>query len=364
MPRLFIRIFLLYWLSLLATLFVFHLLGLILPQTTDTWILGQRLVAAVVLSVGMSLLASRYVTRPVRAIRAAAHALAEGDLTARAPTTARTNKPGRQDEVQGLVKDFNYMAEQLENLVESQKHLVRDVSHELRSPLARLTLAAELIRQSPGEVNEHLSSIEGEIKRLDALVERLLLLSRLEAGSQLFSPEWLDMEDLVLQVVEDTHLEAMARPCAVHVLRSEGCPVRGDADLLRSVIENVVRNAIRHTSPNSDISIQLSCTKDSVAQIVVEDCGPGVPDEALRRIFEPFYRVDASRRRTTGGSGLGLAIAQRAVNLHGGTIEAHNRLDRQGLRIEIRIPDNSAQVHEPEGQRPAASLENRSRSRF
>jgi two-component system sensor histidine kinase CpxA len=312
----------------------------------------------------MSLLAARYVTKPVRAIRAAARTLAHGQLTARAPDTARMSKLGRRDEVQGLVEDFNYMADRLENLVEAHKHLVRDVSHELRSPLARLTLAAELIRQSPSDANEHLSSIEREIKRLDALVERLLLLSRLEAGSQLFSPEWLDMEDVVLQVAEDTHLEAMARPCAVHVLHSEGCPVRGDADLLRSVIENVVRNAIRHTAPNSDISLHLSCTKDSVAQIVVEDCGPGVPDEALKRIFEPFYRADSSRRRTTGGFGLGLAIAQRAVSLHGGTIEAHNRVDRQGLRIEIRIPANSAPVHELEGPRPGACLENGSRSRF
>jgi two-component system sensor histidine kinase CpxA len=302
----------------------------------------------------MSLLAARYVTDPVTAIRAAARTLAQGELTARAPNTARTSKLGGRDEVQGLVEDFNYMADRLENLVDAHKHLVRDVSHELRSPLARLALAAELIRQSPSELNEHLGSVEREIKRLDALVERLLLLSRLEAGSELFSPEWLDMEDLVLQVAEDTHLEAMARPCAVHVLRSEACPVRGDADLLRSVIENVVRNAIRHTAPNSEISIELSCTKDSMAHIVVADCGPGVPDEALRRIFEPFYRVDASRRRTTGGFGLGLAIAQRAVRLHGGTIEAQNRLDRRGLRLDIRISANSAPVHALE-LRPGSS---------
>lgn len=340
MPRLFIRIFLLYWLALLATLLIFHVLGLILPQTTDTWILGQRLVAAVVLSVGMSLLAARYVTKPVSAIRVAAHALAKGELTARAPHTTRTNKLAKRDEVQGLLNDFNHMAERLESLVDAQKHLVRDVSHELRSPLARLTLAIELIRQSPGEVNENLTRIEREVRLLDGLVGRLLLLSRLEAGSQLLSPEWLDLEDVLLQVVEDTHVEAQARPCAVHVLQSEGCPLCGDANLLRSVIENVVRNAIRHTSPSSDVTIHLSCREDSVAHIVVEDSGPGVPDADLDRIFEPFYRVDASRRRTTGGFGLGLAIAQRAVSLHGGTVEARNRLDRQGLRIEIHIPRN------------------------
>lgn len=224
--------------------------------------------------------------------------------------------------------------------MDAQKHLVRDVSHELGSPLARLTLAIELIRQSPGEVDENFSRIEREVRHLDALVGRLLLLSRLEAGSQLLSPEWLDLEDVLLQVVEDTHVEAVARPCAVHVLHSEGCRLRGDANLLRSVIENVVRNAICHTSPSSDVTIQLSCGEDSVAYIVVEDSGPGIPDAELDRIFEPFYRVDASRRRTTGGFGLGLSIAQRAVGLHGGTVEARNRLDRQGLRIEIHIPTN------------------------
>lgn len=119
MPRLFIRIFLLYWLALLTTVLIFHVLGLILPQTTDTWILGQRLVAAVVLSVGMSLLAARYVTKPVSAIRAAAHALAKGELTARAPNTARTNKLAKRDEVQGLLNDFNHMAERLESLNKS-----------------------------------------------------------------------------------------------------------------------------------------------------------------------------------------------------------------------------------------------------
>lgn len=342
MSKLFLRIFLLYWSTLVAYLLLDHVLYRVLPQTTDAWIIGQRLVAVAVLSAGMSLLAARYVTNPVRAIRSAAHALAEGKLKARAQDSRGQKARSREDEVQGLLSDFNYMAGKLESLVEAQKHLVRDVSHELRSPLARLTLAVELIRQSPGDLNEHLTRIERETKHLDALVERLLLLSRLEAGSQLLSLEWLDMEDIVLQVVEDTRVEAVARPCAVDVVQSQECPIRGDADLLRSVIENLVRNAIRHTVADSDVTIQLSCTKDSVARIIVEDCGSGVPDADLQRIFEPFYRLDSSRRRTTGGFGLGLAIAQRAVNLHGGTIEAANRVDRPGLRVEIHIPTNSS----------------------
>ena len=340
MSKLFLRIFLLYWSTLLAYILLDHVLNRVLPQTTDTWIIGQRLVAIAVLSAVMSLLAARYVTNPVRAIRSAAHALAEGKLTARARDSrseqARSKK--KEDEVQGLLSDFNYMADKLENLVEAQKHLVRDVSHELRSPLARLTLAIELIRQSPGEVSEHLTRIEREIKHLDALVGRLLLLSRLEAGLQVLSLEWLDLVDIVLQVVDDTRVEAVARPCVVHVLQPEECPMRGDAELLRSVIENIVRNAIRHTAADSDVSIHLSCASGSVAQLVVEDCGSGVPDADLQRIFEPFYRVDSSRQRISGGFGLGLAIAERAVSLHRGTIEAYNRVDRSGLRVEIRIP--------------------------
>lgn len=163
----------------------------------------------------------------------------------------------------------------------------------------------------------------------------------------------------MLQVVEDTHVEAVARPCAVHVLHSEGCPLRGDANLLRRVIENVVRNAICHTSPSSDVTIQLSCGEDSVAYIVVEDSGPGIPDAELDRIFEPFYRVDASRRRTTGGFGLGLSIAQRSVGLHGARLRRATGWIGKACELRFISQQIPQGIHQPERRRPTGSRGNR-----
>ena len=346
MPRLFLRIFLSYWLALILTLVASTLL---LPRPGESnvafvWAVATRLAIAIGISGIVCLLAAHYVTRPVMAIRSAARSLAEGNLSVRAVVHLSHEKPTKQDEIEGLVHDFNRMAGRLESLVESQKRFVRDASHELCSPLARLSLALDLLRQSPEEMNEHAATMEKEIERLNLIIGRLLMLMRLEGEAEVLAREWLDLEDLTLQIVDDVKLEWTARRCTVRTVCPDSCPVYGDIELLRSAIENVLLNAIRHTQVESEVSLQLFRDKDhGLARIVIEDSGPGIPDSELPKIFQPFYRVDPSRSRPTGGFGLGLAIAQRAIQLHGGTIRARNRTDNHGLHVEVEVPTRELQ---------------------
>jgi two-component system sensor histidine kinase CpxA len=281
---------------------------------------------------------ARYLTQPVVRLRAATRQLAAGDLTARAGAPAG----GRRDEIAGLLRDFDAMAERLESLVKAQSRLLNDISHELRSPLARLNVALGLARQrSGGESTDMLERIELEASRLNELIGRILTLARLEDGEQRVSHTPVPLNELVLNVAEDAEFEAQARHCHVHCQISEGeWEVRGDASLLHSAIENVVRNAIRYTREGTSVEIHLDRTEGPVAAVAllrVSDFGPGVPPDALGKMFQPFYRLDDARGRLTGGVGLGLAITDRAVRFHGGTVRALNR-EEGGLTVEIRLP--------------------------
>ncbi|MGA8433182.1 MAG: ATP-binding protein, partial [Candidatus Sulfotelmatobacter sp.] len=271
-------------------------------------------------------------------LRAATRQLAAGDLTAR--SGARPSN--RRDEVAGLMRDFDTMAERIEMLVKAQSRLLNDISHELRSPLARLNVALGLARQRSGPQSATmLERIELEANRLNELIGRILTLARLEDGEQHVPQTPVPLDELVLNVVEDAEFEAQARRCHVHSTIPDGdWGVRGDASLLHSALENVVRNAVRYTGEGTSVEVVLSrATGPDGAQATlrVSDCGPGVPPDSLDKLFLPFYRLDDARGRLTGGVGLGLAITERAVRFHGGKVIATNRSEG-GLQVEINLP--------------------------
>jgi len=276
-------------------------------------------------------------TKPVSRLRQATQRLADGDLTARTGVPAK----GRRDELGQLMRDFDRMAERIEALMESQSRLLKDVSHELRSPLARLSVALGLARQrETPETAVALSRIELEADRLNQLIQRLLTISRLESGANGIHTTRLSLRDLVERIVGDSEYETQGRGCRVSAEPTDEYYVEADPDLLRSAVENVIRNAVRYTSAGTSVEVHLERRiGDEGEDIVVRvlDSGPGVPEDDLERIFQPFYRIDDARNRQTGGAGLGLSIADRAVRLHGGRVHASNRPEG-GLEVEIRIP--------------------------
>ena len=236
--------------------------------------------------------------------------------------------------------------------MKAQSRLLNDISHELRSPLARLNVALGLARQRANpESATMLDRIELEAGRLNELIGRLLTLARMEDGEQRVPSTPVPLEEVVLSVAEDAEFEAQARHCHVRSEIPAGTwEVHGDASLLHSAIENVVRNAIRYTREGSTVEIQLERSTGAVSEAVIRvtDCGDGVPADALEKLFQPFYRLDDARGRHTGGVGLGLAITERAVRFHGGRVAAMNRAGG-GLMVEIRLPitPTTSATHQP-----------------
>jgi len=297
---------------------------------------GLGVLLAVLTSGLVCYLLAAYLTAPVVRLRAATQKLAAGDLTARAGI-----KNNRHDEIGELVRDFDGMAGRMETLVNEQSRLLNDISHELRSPLARLNVALGLARQRTGpEAASALDRMELESGRLEEMIARLLTLSRLEAGQDLLDRSSVQLGELIREVAKDADFEAQSRGCHVVAVVEQECTVEGSPALLRSAIENVVRNATRYTREGTSVEVRLESAQKhekNVAVIRVQDHGPGVPEAALDKLFRPFFRVDDARERQTGGSGLGLAITERAVRLHGGTVSAANLPDG-GLVIEIQLP--------------------------
>lgn len=276
-----------------------------------------------------------YLTRPIGRLRRTAQRLASGDLAAR--TGAR---PGRlTDEIGGLARDFDAMAERIEALINAQRRLFGDISHELRSPLARLRVALELAQRRAGpDAQPYLGRIERDAERLDELVGQLLALSRLESEATLTDAKLLDVAALSEQVAADADFEARAvgRSVRCRILSADAHqPLVADEELIRRALENVMRNAIRHTPEGSSVEVDVT-SQSSELQVRIRDYGPGVPPDALEAIFKPFYRVETARDRASGGVGLGLAIAARAVRLHHGQIQAENLPD--GFQVALRLP--------------------------
>jgi len=298
---------------------------------------GLGLIIAILSSGLVCFFLSRYLTSPIVRLREATQKLAGGDLTARAGAVPKS----RRDELSQLVRDFDTMAERLENLVNAQSRLLKDISHELRSPLARLNVALALARQRTGsEAQSSLARIELEAERLNELIGRLLTVARMEGGEDAIRMSIVNLEDLIREVARDADFEAQGRNCHVKCVVDLNVLVSGNPELLHSAIENVVRNATRYTREGTEVEVRLARSEDSSrpqAVISVVDSGPGVPEECLTEVFRPFYRLDDARNRQTGGVGLGLAITDRAVRLNGGTIKASNRPEG-GLSVEIRLP--------------------------
>jgi len=283
---------------------------------------------------------ARYLAGPLGRLRASARQLADGNLAVRVGDAVQN----RRDEMGDLGRDFDFMAERVESLVTSQRRLLRDMSHELRSPLARLNVALGLGRQRTGpEISANLDRIELEAQRLNELIGQLLTLARLEGGTKVEKETTIDLAAVVREVVADAEFEADSCKRQIRLLACDECTVTGTLELLRSAIENIVRNGIRYAPEDTDIEISLRREQQDgreQAVIQVRDHGPGVPEEVISDIFQPFCRVGDDRDRNTGGVGLGLAIAQQAVRLHGGTISAANA-PGGGLIVEIKLPLSS-----------------------
>ena len=300
----------------------------------DPEAISWRLAILVLVAGGLSFWLARTLTSPMVPLRRATRRLSSGDLSAR----VEGNVGRRRDEIGELARDFDAMAERIEALVGSQQRLLRDVSHELRSPLARLVVALELARSKTGEAAvKPLDRIEREAARLDELIGHLLLLERLEAGAIAGDTVSLDLVGLIAEVAADAGFEAAADGTEVRFETADGPSVSCRPELLRSAFDNVIRNAVHHTEPGSVVDVSLA-TDDEGVTVTIRDRGPGVDERDLGKIFEPFYRVEEARDRTSGGVGLGLAIAASAVRAHGGTIEATNHPDA-GLVVHVWLPN-------------------------
>ncbi|UJS22619.1 ATP-binding protein [Thiothrix winogradskyi] len=293
------------------------------------------IVSGIAVSFLSSFLLAWYFSQPIGILRKAFRAAAKGDLSQRVTATIGS----RRDEIADLGRDFDDMATKLQILMASQRRLLHDVSHELRSPLARLQASIGLAHQQPEKVASSLARIEHEAGRLDTLVGEVLTLSRLESGVPQPLDEYIDILELADAVIDDARFEANALSRQVMFQCDvEGNPIiQGHGELLYRALENVVRNAIHHTPENTAVTLAIHHdVTASRLHLTVDDQGSGVPEAELGSIFEPFQRssnVNPSRN----GYGLGLAIARRAIESHGGTIRAKN-LNSGGLRVEIHLP--------------------------
>lgn len=299
-------------------------------------VIALPVAVAALISALICLLLSRYLTFPLERLRHAAQHIAAGDLSQRVVPSMGN----RRDEIADLARTFDKMAERLEKVFAAQRQLLSDASHELRSPLARLQAALGLARQrSGGRAGKELDRIETEVEHLSELISRLLELSRLEAGVDAAHVDKVDMQELLEGLAEDSQFEAASRGCRVELRKSFPAIVEANAGLVHSAIENIVRNAIKYTKPDTAVEINMLADSGDPDSIVVEvrDHGPGTPEEMLPRLFEPFIRVEEARDRASGGHGLGLAIADRAVRLYGGEITAKNA-PVEGLSVRIRLP--------------------------
>ena len=298
-------------------------------QPLTLWV---PIAAATLASLMFSMLLAWYFSRPIRALRQAFDAVAGGDLS---PRFGATGKGKRNSELNDLGRDFDRMTARLRNLIDGQTRLLHDVSHELRSPLARLQAAIGLAHQQPEKLAASLERIERESVRMDKLVGELLTLARLEAGAIKASQEEISMAELLEQIADDARYEASSQQRSVVQEGEADVMVAGQADLLGRAIENVVRNAIKHSPDGGVVQLQSRTLPDARQLCIrVLDRGPGVAPADLDTIFQPFFRSSSA---SAEGHGLGLAIARHVIEAHGGNIKATNRADG-GLCVEMTLP--------------------------
>lgn len=272
-------------------------------------------------------LASIGVVSPIRRIATTIGQFGQGNLTVRVKTK-------RTDEIGQLARTFNQMADRLERLIVSERRLLGDISHELRSPLARLKFAVKLARTSQDNKTA-LDRIERDVDRITSLVADIVEITFIEGDPAVQDTGIVRAGEIIDEVVRDCSLEAQFRDCTIEVNGRLAGEVIGSRELLRRAIENVLRNGIRYSPKRSAIQLSIS-ENEREARIAVRDFGPGVPEDAVTRLFDPFFRVEDARDANSGGSGMGLSIAKRAIQLHHGTIVAENA--SPGLRVSITIP--------------------------
>ncbi|MCA9564638.1 MAG: HAMP domain-containing protein [Myxococcales bacterium] len=298
---------------------------------------GLRLIIVFVVSGLICFAVARQLTKPLDQLRQATRAVAHERLDVRVSPQVGT----RRDEIGALGRDFDLMVDRVQGLLDDQQRLIRDVSHELRSPLARLSVALELARSADVDhLPQHLDRIERESNRLNEMIGDLLDVARIDAQAEQGKREPVDLAALVEQVVADAVFEARGTERTVEIVATSPVTITGYAETLRRAIENVVRNGVRFTDAGTRVSVSVEQSMrggEEFAIIVVQDRGRGVPDDDLERIFQPFVRVGEARDRKSGGTGIGLAVTQRSVKAHGGTVRAEN-VEGGGMRVVIELP--------------------------
>jgi two-component system sensor histidine kinase CpxA len=299
---------------------------------------------ALVVSALTSWWLAQHLSAPIRRIQEGARALASEnpDSGARPGYRVSAGLEGRRDELAVLARDFDAMADQLRANRSAITQLLRDISHELRSPLARMRVALGLARQPAADLSRQLDRLEREIERLDSLISQVLKLARLHGADTPFAREAFDLDEVIEEVVRDANFEGAAKNCKINLRGRARMSVNGNRDLVRSAIENVLRNAVRY-SPQ-DAPVEVSVEHDQSGLVMsIRDRGPGVPPADLERIFEPFYRVAESRDRDSGGEGIGLAITAQVMKAHGGRATAAND-QAGGLIVRLNLPEGTPAV--------------------
>jgi signal transduction histidine kinase len=294
------------------------------------WLLP--LLASSAVSLLFASLLAWYFSRPIRSLRQAFESVASGKLDTRIGASMGM----RQDELADLGAGFDYMTERLQNLMEGQRRLLHDVSHEMRSPLARLQAVTDLIRQQPERSAELLERMERDMGRMDQLIGELLTFARLDAGMAGDLTETVDLFELVCSIADDAQFEAAQKNCRIVVHFHEPIFIRGNRELLHRAAENVVRNALRYSPEGGQITIakKINAAKQQV-EIHISDEGPGVRDDDLKSIFDPFFRCAGAG--DPPGYGLGLAITRRIIEAYGGHVAAINQ-ENGGLLVTLCLP--------------------------
>ncbi|OIO59489.1 MAG: hypothetical protein AUJ55_03515 [Proteobacteria bacterium CG1_02_64_396] len=303
------------------------------PDPTTPMIQTLQVLTAIAISALVCFWLAWYLAKPIKQLSQATRRLSEGDLSVR----VSPDLSHRQDEIAALGREFDHMAERLQSLLDAKKRLLVDVSHELRSPLARMQVASALAQRQAPEASAEFDRIDREIERLGSLIDQVLDVARQnEKDAAIPMDDEVKLHQLLQEIVADTDFEARANARGVHLLACPKLTLQGSEELLRRAVENVVRNAIRHTPPGTTVEVTLTHAPTH-ATIEVCDAGPGVPQAMMEHIFDPFVRVGEARDREGGGYGLGLAIAQQAMSRHGGTIKAENR-SAGGLSVFLDLP--------------------------